>query len=217
MTSDVSVSSVTTIPLKIDDEIMVRSLAMVAHRAKSRIVGAVHGKFILIQEPVVVINERFLATFDHVFECSYFTSGYLYNFLSRYKSHVLNNIVCIEYPKKVDVLQIRKHRRININIETKLAVLGAPNWFSGDMMDISEGGCRLILKSKVTMAKGMRVILVFRLPSEDVVDELRAVILRSISIDGSEVTEIGMSFIGPQSQLAKISNFCRFCMFFDVD
>ncbi len=217
MASDVNAHEVTRIPLKIGDEIMVRSLAMIAHRAKSRIIGAVHGDFILIQEPVVVINERFLATFDHTFECSYFTSGYRYNFLSRYRSHVLGDKVCIEYPKKVDVSQIRKHRRINVDIETKFAVLGAPNWFSGDMADISEGGCRLILKSKVTVTNGMRVIMVFRLPNEDVVDELRAVVLRSTSIEGGEATEVGLSFIGPRSELAKISNFCGFCMFFDFE
>ena len=217
MASDVNSHEVTRIPLRIDDEIMVRSLDTVAHRAKSRIIGAVHGDFILIQEPVVVINERFLATFDHAFECSYFTAGYRYNFLSRYRSHALGDIVCIEYPKKVDVRQIRKHRRINVNIGTKFAVLGAPKWFSGDMADISEGGCRLILKSKVTVTKGMRVILVFRLPNEDVVDELRAVVLRTMSIEGGEATEVGLSFTGPRSELAKISNFCGFCMFFDFE
>ena len=215
--SDVNAREVTRIPLKIDDEIMVRSLATVAHRAKSRIIGAVHGDFILIQEPVVVINERFLAVFDNVFECSYFTGGYRYNFLSRYRSHALGDILCIEYPKKVDVRQIRMHRRINVNIETKFAVLGSPNWFSGDMTDISEGGCRLILNSKVPVTKGMKVLMVFRLPNEDIVDELRAVVLRSMSIEGSEAIEVGLSFTGPPSGLAKISNFCGFCMFFDVE
>jgi c-di-GMP-binding flagellar brake protein YcgR len=215
--SNVNVRKVTRIPLKIDDEIMVRSSAIVAHRTKSRIIGAVHGDFILIQEPVVVISERLLAIFDHIFECSYFTEGYRYNFLSRYRRHVLRDIVCIEYPKEVDLHQIRKHRRIKVNIETKFAVLGAPNWFSAEMADISEGGCRLILESKETLTKGMRVLLVFRLPNEDVVDELRAVVMRSMSIEGSEATEVGLSFSGPQSELAKISNFCGFCMFFDVE
>jgi len=205
------------IPFKIDDEIMVRSLAIAAHRTKTRIVGAVHGDFILIQEPIVVINERLLAVFDHVFECNYFSEGYRYNFLSRYRSHALGDILCIEYPKKVDVHQIRMHRRINVNIETKFAVLGAPNWFSGDMTDISEGGCCLILNSKVPVTKGMRVLLVFRLPNEDVIDELRGVVLRSTPIEGSEATEVGLSFTGPQSELAKISSFCGFCMFFDLE
>src|SRR5208283_4053366 len=214
---DVNIGEATRIPLKIDDEIMVRSFATVAHRAKSRIIGAVHGDFILIQEPVVVINDRFLAVFDNVFECSYFAAGYRYKFLSRYRSHVLSNIVCIEYPKQVDVHQVRKHRRINVNIETKFAILGAPNWFSGDMTDISEGGCCLILNSKVPVTKGMRVLLVFRLPNEDVIDELRGVVLRSTPIEGSEATEVGLSFTGPQSELAKISSFCGFCMFFDLE
>jgi len=215
--SNVNVRKVTRIPLKIDDEIMVSSLTIAAHRTRSRIVGAVHGDFILIQEPIVVINERLLAVFDHVFECNYFSEGYRYNFLSRYRSHVLRNIICIEYPREVNVHQIRKHRRINVNIETKYAVFGAPNWFSADMVDISHGGCRLVLESKVAITKGMRVLLVFRLPNEDVVDELRAVVMRSMSIEGSEATEVGLSFSGPQSELAKISNFCGFCMFFDVE
>ena len=37
--SDVNAREVTRIPLKIDDEIMVRSLAIAAHRTKTRIVA----------------------------------------------------------------------------------------------------------------------------------------------------------------------------------
>jgi c-di-GMP-binding flagellar brake protein YcgR len=208
---------VINIPFRIDDEIMVRSLSNAAHRTKSRIVGAAYGKFILIQEPIVVINHRFLAIFDDVFECSYFADGYRYIFLSRYRSHVLNDVVCIEYPGMVDVNQIRKHRRIKVNIETKYAALGTPNWFTGDMVDISKGGCRLVLKPKETVAKGMRVLLVFSLPNEDEVNDLRAVVVRSNPVGSSETTEVGLSFTGPPHELAKISNFCEFCLFFDVE
>jgi c-di-GMP-binding flagellar brake protein YcgR len=213
----VSAREVTRIPFRIDDEIMVSSLAIAAHRTKSRIVGAVHGDFILIQEPIVVINERLSAIFDHVFECSYFTEGYRYNFLSRYRSHVLSDIICIEYPKEVDVHQIRKHRRIKVNIETKYAVFGTPNWFSAHMVDISHSGCRLVLKSKVAIKKGMRVLMVFNLLNEDVVNELRAVVVRSWPIKGSEATNVGLSFTGPAGELAKISRFCEFCIYFDME
>jgi c-di-GMP-binding flagellar brake protein YcgR len=212
----VDAGEVTKIPFKIDDEIMVRSLAIAAHRTKSRIVGAIHGDFILIQEPMVVINHRFLAIFDDVFECSYFADGYRYNFLSRYRSHVLSDIVCIEYPEEVDVNQIRKHRRIKVNIETKYAALGTPKWFSADMVDISKGGCRLVMKPKEAMAKGMRALLVFKLPNEDEINDLSAVVVRSRPVRGSEATEVGLSFTGPPHELAKISSFCEFCMFFDV-
>ncbi len=207
----------TRIPLRIDDEIIVRSLAISAHRAKSRIVGADHGKLILIKEPVVVVNDRFLAIFDHDFECAYFNEGYRYNFVSRYRSHVVDDIVCIEYPKEAEVHQIRKHRRIKVNIEAKFTVSGYPSWLSADMADISKGGCRLILKSKVNMKMGLRVLLVFSLPNNEVVDELKAEVLSCRSIDCGESTEIGLSFSGPRRELSKISDFCEFCMFFDVE
>jgi c-di-GMP-binding flagellar brake protein YcgR len=205
------------IPFKIDDEIMVRSLAIAAHRTKTRIVGAVHGDLILIQEPVVVINRRLLAIFDGVFECSYFTEGYRYNFLSRYRSHALRDVVCIEYPQKVDVNQIRKHRRIKVNIEAQYAIIGAPNWFPGDMLDISQGGCRMVLKSKAAITKGMKALLVFSLPNEDEINDLGAVVVRSKPTQDGETSEIGLSFTGPPCELAKIESFCEFCLFFDVE
>ncbi len=213
----VSAREVTRIPFKIDDEIMVSSQSIAAHRTKSKIVGAVHGNFILIKEPIVVINERLMAIFDDVFKCSYFIKGYRYNFLSRYKSHVLSDIICIEYPKKVDVYQIREHRRIKVNIETKYAILGTPNWFSADMVDISHCGCCLLLKSKVAITKGMKVLLVFSLPNKDVVNELRAVVVRSWPVQGGEATKVGLSLSGPPGELAKISRFCEFCMYFDLE
>ncbi len=213
----VSAREATRIPFKIGDEVMVNSLAIAAHRTKSRIVGAVHGDFILIQEPIVVINERLSAIFDHVFECSYFTEGHRYNFLSRYRSHVLKGIICIEYPKEVDVHQIRKNRRLRVNIETKCAVFGSPNWFPADMVDISQGGCRLFLKSKAAITKRIKVLLLFTLPNEDVVNELRAIVVRSAPVKDSEATEVSLSFSGPSSELAKVSRFCEFCMYFDLE
>jgi len=85
------------------------------------------------------------------------------------------------------------------------------------MVDISQGGCRLILRSKVAITKGMRVLLIFGLPNEDVVNELRAVVVRSWPIKGGESIEVGLSFTGPPGELAKISRFCEFCMYFDLE
>ena len=46
------------IPFKIDEGIVVRSLTNTAHIAKSRIIGARAGDYVLITEPTVRINER---------------------------------------------------------------------------------------------------------------------------------------------------------------
>jgi c-di-GMP-binding flagellar brake protein YcgR len=208
---------VTKIPFKIDDEIMVRSLTNAAHRTKTRVVGAVHGDFILIHEPVVVINKRFVAVFDGSFESSYFTDGYRYSFLSRYRSHVFRGIVCIDYPQGVHIEQVRKHRRIRVNIESKYALIGAANWFPGDMLDISKGGCRIVLKPKTPMTEGIKVLLSFTLPNEDEVNDLRAVVVRSKPLPGGEETEVGFTFVGPPCELAKIESFCEFCLYFDLE
>jgi c-di-GMP-binding flagellar brake protein YcgR len=208
---------VTRIPFKIEDEIMIRSQTMPAHRAKTTIVGAVHGDFILIREPLVVVNNRLLAIFDGGIEASYFTEGYRYNFFTRYRGHTLNDIVCISYPQKALVKQIRKHRRIRVNIEMKYAMIGTANWLSGDILDISQGGCRVVTKSKGAVTKGMKALLVFSLPNESEINDLRAEVVRCRPIQNDEATEVGFSFSGPPNELAKINSFCEFCLFFELD
>lgn len=205
------------IPLRIDDEIMVRSLSAPAHRTMSSIVGAWPGRFILIREPVVVINNRITAVFDNAFECSYFSGECRYNFLSKYKNHVLEDVICIEYPSKVDVRRIRKHRRIKVNIETRYAVLGVPKWFSADMTDISQAGCCLVVEPGASIPKGTKVLMEFGLPNENTENEFRAVVVRSKPVMNGEKTELGLTFTGPQGGLARISNFCEFCMFFELE
>jgi len=205
------------VPLRIGDEIMVRSLANAAHRTKTKVVGAVHGDFILIKEPLVVINNRLVAIFDQTFECSYFAEGYRYSFVSKYKSHAFQDIVCISYPEDAEISKVRKDRRIRVNIETKYAVFGSPKWFSADMVDISKGGCRLILKSNPPLSRGMEVLLVFSLPNEEEVNDLRAQVVRSTSMPDIEATDIGLAFVRPHSELAKVESFCEFCLFFEVE
>jgi hypothetical protein len=73
-TTNVEFSEVTRIPFKIDDEIMIRSMAVAAHRTKTTVVGAVHGDFILILEPIMKVNRRLQAVFDGSFE-AIFSAG----------------------------------------------------------------------------------------------------------------------------------------------
>lgn len=205
------------IPLKIDDAIIIRSLANMAHMARSKIIGAMQGNFILVTEPTVNINDRISAVLDGGFLCSYFSEGNLYNFHSRYRKHLIENVVCIEYPKEVEVRQVRKHRRIRVNIETECVVCGMVESFFAEMGDISFGGCRLVFNDRVPMAKGTDVYLTFSLPNEAYVSKLQSVVVRFDRIKNTKTTEVGVTFSGPQSEIAKISNFCEFCMFFDLE
>lgn len=208
---------VTRLPLEIDDEIIVRSLSNMAHRAKSRIIGAVHGEFVLIREPVVKINERISTTIEDDFMCHYFKDGSLYNFQSRTIRYFDGDIVSIQYPREIELQQVRRHRRIRVNIETEFSLVGVSDSFFGDMIDISQGGCRLVLHALVPMVKGTSASLSFSLPNEEAVERLRCSVMSLKYVKSREITEIGVSFSGPAGELQKIIRFCDFCMFFDVE
>jgi c-di-GMP-binding flagellar brake protein YcgR len=205
------------IPFKIDDGIIVRSLTNSSYIAKSRIVGAMHGDCILVTEPTVQINERISAVLDEAFLCAYFNDGILYSFHSRYRKHLINDIVCIEYPKEAEARQVRKHRRIKVNIETEYSISGTLGAFVADMVDISRGGCRLMTGQRVPISKGTSLSLAFNLPNEAFVNGLQAQAVRIDHTKGGKGAEIGLSFTGPPDELLKIANFCEFCMYFDLE
>jgi c-di-GMP-binding flagellar brake protein YcgR len=206
------------IPLKIDEGIVVRSLTNTAHIAKARIIGAKVGEYILITEPTVRINERVAAVLDEGFLCSYFSDGNLYIFKSRYRRYLGEDVMCIEYPRDVEVRQIRKDRRIRVNIETKLVVSDTTDSFLVDLADISRGGCRVVVNQRrIPIEKGTNLSLTFSLPNEAFINALQAVAVRISRIKDSVTTEIGLTFTGPESELSKIANFCEFCMFFDLE
>jgi hypothetical protein len=206
------------VPLKIDDGIVVRSLANTSHIAKARIIGAKAGDYILITEPCVSINERVAAVLDKDFLCSYFCDGNLYIFHSRCRRYLTDDVMCIEYPREVEVRQIRKDRRIRVNIEAKLVVSDTGESFLADLTDISRGGCRVnINQRRLPMMKGTNLSLTFSLPNEAFISALKAVVVRIARIKDNVATEIGMKFTSPESELSKIENFCEFCMFFDLE
>jgi c-di-GMP-binding flagellar brake protein YcgR len=191
---------------------MVRSLTYSAQMARTRIIGAMHGKYILIIEPSAKINDRISVTFDGDFLCSYFNNGFMHIFHSRYLKHLTEDVVCIDYPTKVEVHQIRKYRRIRVNIETECTVCGTVV-FPAKMADISQGGCRLILNQRTGIKKETNISMTFNLPNVAFVSGLQTVVARISRIQNSRATEVGVSFTGPDSEISKISNFCEYCMY----
>ncbi len=214
---DAEVSTSIRIPFRIDDAIMLRSLTNMAHIAQSRVVGAVHGKFILIIEPTARISDRLSAVLDEDFLCSYFNDGAMHSFYSKYLGRLLGDVVSIDYPKEVKVRQIRKYRRIRVNIETECTVCGAADLFFAEMADISQGGCLLLLNQRASIAKGTNLSLTFNLPNEAFIRGLQTVVVRISLIPNSQATEVGVAFTGPESEISKISNFCEFCLYFDIE
>jgi hypothetical protein len=198
------------IPLNIDDAMVVRSPAAPARIASCKVIGAVHGKFILITEPAIKISDRVAAVLDETLLCSCLCDDYLYIFYSRYRNRLLDDIVCIEYPREVEIRRIREHTRVKVDIETRVR-LGNGESIPAKMIDISRGGCRLTFTQRVRTTKGSSLALTFELPNEVTVDKIEAVVAKIKQVD--RVTETGVSFSDQDKEISKVKDFCEFCRF----
>ncbi len=198
------------IPLKIDDAMVVRSPSAPARIASCKVVGAVHERFILITEPAIKLSDRVAAVLDENLLCSCLCDDYLYIFYSRYRNRVMDDIVCIEYPREVEIRRIREHTRIKVDIETRVSI-GNNDPVAAKMIDISRGGCRLTFGQRVRMAKGNNLALTFELPNDVPVEKLEAIITKVKQVD--RTTETGLSFRGQGKEMSKIADFCEFCRF----
>jgi curved DNA-binding protein CbpA len=205
------------VPFKIDDGLVVQSVTNKRLIAKSRIIGAWHGEFILITEPTVQISDRISTVIDGNIRCSYFNNTGLYSFRSRYRKELINNLVCIEYPRMVEVRQMRRDRRIKVNIEVRFSL---PDYvldtFAGVMTDLSAGGCRLRLKKGISVPDEATAVMTFRLPNEALVSQIKARVVK-VSHTKNTATALGLSFSGPPDELSKVANFCEFCMLLELD
>ena len=205
------------LPLEIGGELIIRSFANIAHKINTKVIGAVHGEYILIKEPVLPINERLSAVFENHFMCSYFNSGYVYKFKSKRRQTLIGDLISIEYPNIAEIIQVRRHRRIKVNIETEVTWPGLRRPLTGDMVDISVGGCCLLFPASVRLTKGKDLYLEFDLPDDQKVKGIRARVMSVKCGRSSDVVAVGLSFLGPATESVRVVKFCEFCMFFDLE
>lgn len=206
------------LPLQLDSELAIHSASNVAHHAKSKILGAVQNDFIMIEEPVFSISDRLSAVVEGEYICSFFQDGFLYKFTSMRRQVIMKNIIAIDYPSQFEVQQLRRHHRIKVNIAAELEVaLGDEEGpIRANMKDISEGGCLLVLPRIMTFLKGTPASIVFTLPDDQVVKGLKCTVMNIHHFHVKRCTGIGMSFSGPETELAKVHKFCGFCKRFRV-
>ena len=204
------------LPLEIGSAMFVQSLENKAVKAKSSIIGARHGDFIIIENPVIHFSDRLFSKLTGDIQCQYLHQGDLYEFTSKIRYYGKEDFAVIDYPTQFRQTQLRKHHRIRVNIETKVKVLKERDIILGLMTDISSGGCQLTVASILLLAKDTECSLSFVLPDNAQVEGIKCV-MRSIKLDKrNNSSEVGLQFVQDQEQLNKIINFCRFCMFFEA-
>jgi c-di-GMP-binding flagellar brake protein YcgR len=204
------------LPLEIGSAIFVQSVENKAVKARSLVIGARHGDFVIIENPVIHLSDRLFSKLTGDIQCQYLYQGDLYEFTSKIRYYGKENFAVIDYPTQFRQTQLRKHHRIRVNIETKVKVLRERDTILGVMTDISSGGCQLTIPSILLLAKDTECSLSFVLPDNAQVEGIKCV-MRSIKLDKrNNSSEVGLQYLQDQEQLDKIINFCRFCMFFEA-
>lgn len=204
------------LPLEIGTELFVESIEHKLARVKSRILGARHGDFIIIEIPTVQFSDRLFSKLTGRIRCRMMQEGEVYDFLSGVQKHLDDGLCLIDYPESFQQTRLRANPRIRISVETRLVINRERDTLEAIMIDIGAGGCKLVLPSLRGIAQETPVTLSFTLPDDSNIEDLNGIVRNVRIAKLAKRTELGVSFLDPPSELAKVASFCNFCSFFEV-
>jgi hypothetical protein len=202
------------IPFQLGSEILLRSTSGPLHKAKSRVIGVLEKEFIMIEDPVFAISDNITAIVEDDFLVAYLYDGYLFTFRSRFNKKLIRNIICIDYPEKFEVEQLRTEWRVRVNLQAVLCISDLK--LTGLVKDLSETGCSFELPKIISLFKGNALIATFTLPNDQLIKDLQGQIATVKYNQIHRKTEIGARFSGPAEEISKIRELVRFCMRFKV-
>jgi c-di-GMP-binding flagellar brake protein YcgR len=202
------------LPIVISTELLIESIDHKPARTKSKILGARHGDFIIIEDPVLQLSDRLFSKLTGRIHCSYIYDGEIYDFISTVKKHMDESFSLIDYPQTFRQTKLRAYPRIHVNIETRMVVGQEKDGLKVIMTDISVGGCKLTVPHLYGVAIDAPCGLSFTLPDNRNISNLRGKIRNVRMMKLRKKTEIGISFVEPRAELEKIATFCHFCSFF---
>lgn len=203
-----------TIPFQLGSQIKLRSLTSPPREGKTRVVGILDGAAILVEDPVFEKGEQITGRIGGEIQCAFFLEGCVYKFRSRFGQVLINDVVCIDYPKHFESQQLRQHPRVKVNLETESVIGDDKKLINGDIRDISKGGCCMELPGIIPLTRGTPVRLTFQLPNEELIEDLECTVMNMRSSNSGKKTFIGLSFKAPKPEMAKVRKFCEMCMYF---
>ncbi len=206
------------LPFSIGSEIFLRPLGdeKEVSKAASRILGARPEEFLIIDDPIIRVSERFTVPVTGSVLCWYLYEGEVYRFQSDVLKSLGEGLTLIRYPSRHQCQSLRKHQRVRVNIETVFSSEGAGEEIRGAMQDISEGGCRVLIPSLIALGRNASCAVGFTLPDGQQVRRVDSVVRGLEYSKIRRTTLVRVEFTGPPAELGKISSFCHYCMFFKV-
>jgi len=202
------------IPFQLGSEIVLRSPSNPSHRSKSKIIGVYEKEFIMIANPVFAISDNITAIVEGDFLISYLHEGCLYSFKSRFFKKLIREIICIEYPADFTVEQLKIGPRVKVNLEADLSI--SDMTFSGIVKELSDSGCSFELSKIISLFKGLGVFATFTLPNDQLIKNLECTITNVKYSQIYRKTAIGVKYISPAEEIARIQELVKFCMRFRV-
>lgn len=203
------------IPFQLGAQLMLRSYSDRSRRTKSKIIGVLEKEFILIEKPVFAISDHIIAIVeDKELMVAYVYDGHIFTFKSQLNRELIKNIICIDYPETFEVEQLREAPRVKVNLEAEFTISDLK--LSGTVRDISETGCLLEIPKIISLFKGIELALMFTLPNDQVVKDLQGKISSVKYNQIHRKTELGVNFLSPPEEIAKIRELVNFCMRFKV-
>jgi len=197
------------LPIAIEEKIVVRSRRNDSLKVSCRVLGAWHGKFLIIEDPVFRVSERLSYPIEGDVLCWYLFAGDVYQFVSKVLGSYSEGFALLEYPDEVQVDKLRRHPRIPMKLQTQIRVGNSRGSLPSTMIDISAGGCSLTINSLEVIAKNMPCELSFTLPDGQKVAGLKTAACSSRTHSLKKITAVGLKFLGPADQIEVISSFCQ--------
>jgi len=205
------------VPFILGTPLRIQSMEDPALKTQALLVGVIPRLAILIENPVFSCeSERMTARVGGNIQCAYFHEGGVYRFKSRFGQNLIYDVVCIDYPRKIEMRNLRRYPRIKVDLEVMGAIGKEGRLINGTIRDISQGGCCLELRGLILVERGIPVCATFVLPNDDEVEDISCTIMNLRSVSPEKKTIVGMSFNGPPSEMVKIKKFCEMCKYFKV-
>ena len=204
------------IPFQLGEHLKLRSMVDPSLKTRAEIVGVCRKEAILIEQPSFMKDDQIAGRIGGGIVCAYFVDGWLFKFKSRFGQIILNDIICLDYPKKFEAQQLRAHPRVKVMLEAVCAIGRDHRLIHSNIMDISEGGCCLVLPCLITPGPGTPVELTFELPNNELIEDLQCDIKNIRQEIEEKRTFVGLSFSKPDVSVEKIRQFCEMCSYFRV-
>ncbi len=204
------------LPIIVDTELFIQSIEHKLVRVESKILGARHRDFIIIEQPVLQFSDRLSSEVSGRIQCRFLLDGNSYSFYSKIREHSKAGFSLIDYPLMFEQTTLRTNQRIGVNIETHLAIDKKRDVMTVIMADISAGGCKLVIPWVSAVTPDTMCTLNILLPYGKYVENLRGRTRQVQILRLAKRTEIGVMFLEPASELEKIASFCQFCSLFLV-